>query len=188
MNDETLSRLRPVDGSPAAIHAALAAVRTEQAAAMQRAADAAECRTALLLTGTTAAIRDAEEAIRTAELDALQCLAIEVALKGKLVAASATEAGERRAAQVRDAAAKVEAFNVWFIRKHTKHAAALAVGLELEHAAIRAREGLRSDGVIPDLPPLVRAHVGSDARGLGFLTRLPAAEAGTEPFWWPGRG
>jgi hypothetical protein len=185
MDAKTLSRIRPADDSASAIRAAIAVVAQERSASEQRMADHAARRTDLLLSGSTAEIRAAEEAIRDAETDVARLDAIGAPLAAQLADAVAREAGDERTEQVRTATAKIEAFNSWFAESYAKHAKALAEGLELELAAQRALNALRSPVLPHGLPEMVRAHVGQDTRGLGFLVRLPAAAAGQPPFWWP---
>jgi hypothetical protein len=184
---KTLARLRPADDSARAIRIAIDAVKHERTTAEQRMVDYAARRTDLLLNGSTAEIRAAEEAIRDAETDLARLDAISPALSSQLAEAVAREAGDAQAEQVRASVAKIERFNSWFAESYAKHAAALAEGLELEREAERARTALRNTTVaLPTgLPEMARAFVGSQARGLGFLVRLPAAAPAQQPFWWP---
>lgn len=188
MDAKTLAKLRPADGTPVAIRAAIDAVKQERAAAEQRLVNATARRASLLLEGSTAEIRAAEESARDAETDIARLDVMAPALATQLADAVAREAGDERAEQVRAAAAAVTKFNAWFETGYPVHAAALAEGLELERQALRAREALRNPNthtLTAELPEPARAFVGADGRGLGFLVRLPAAAAGQPAFWWP---
>jgi hypothetical protein len=181
-------RLRPTDDSATAIRTALILIRAEREAMQQRLEEQTTRRTSLLLTGTNGEIRAAEEAVRDAELDLSRLTLMADALVPQLADAVAREAGDTRAQQVRDAAAAIARFNDWFTVSYAQHAAALAEGLELERTAHRAVTALRDpqNFTFPAaLPEMARAHVGCDARALGFLVRLPAAAPGQQPFWWP---
>jgi hypothetical protein len=188
MDAATLKRVRPAADTAAAIRASLNLVAEERRSAEQRLAECSAARSTLLLDGTAAQIRDADTAIRDAQTDLQQFDAMLPELRRRLADAVAREAGDARAEQVRDAATKIEAFNAWFAENYAKHAAALAEGLELERLAWRAVDILRhplTRAPVATLPPITLAHVGCDARSLGFLARLPAAVPGQEPFWWP---
>jgi hypothetical protein len=188
MDAKMMTRLRPIDTSAAAIRTALAMVEAERAATQQRLDEQIARRSGLLLTGTNGEIRSAEEAVRDAELDLVRLPLMADALKQQLAEAAAREAGDVRAQRVREAEAKVIAFNEWFATNYAAHAAAIQQGLELEQAATFAINALRDPNTRAldvALPAMSRAFVGSDARGLGFLVRLPATEPGGECPWWP---
>jgi hypothetical protein len=162
-------------------------LRNEHAAITQRMADEAAGRPDLLLSGTPAAIRAAEQAKRDDDLNLSRLDALAAELSKRLTEAAAIEAGAARAEQVRDAAAKILKFNHWLATVYTPHALAIAEGVEMERQAWRAIEALRdpaTKATSADLPALSRAYVNRDARGLGFLTRLPAAAPGS-PIVWP---
>jgi hypothetical protein len=188
MTDISITNLRPKNATAGALREALALVRDERAAARQRLAEETERLPGLLLTATNAAVRSAEQAIRDDDLNVSRLNALEAELSRKLTETAAIEAGERRAQQVRDAAAKIEAFNSWLATDYTKHAEAIAAGCELERQASRAIDALRNPttrAVPDDLPDLARGWVGpTQSRGFGFLCRLPAAAPGT-PIVWP---
>lgn len=182
-----LATLRPKSVTVADIRAALALIQEERAAVKQRMADEAERWPALLLVGSAAAIRAAEQSKKDDEINAIRLDALAAELSKRLTEAAAIEAGAARAEQVRDAAAKILKFNNWLATVYTPHALAIAEGVEMERQAWRAIEALRdpaTKATSADLPALSRAYVNRDARGLGFLTRLPAAAPGS-PIVWP---
>ena len=187
MDTKTMTRLRPTDDSAAAIRTALDLIQAEREATQKRMEEQTERRTALLLTGTNGEIRAAEESVRDAELDLSRLTLMADALVPQLAEAVAREAEDTRAQQVRDAAAAAEKFNKWFATSYTAAAEQIRHGLELERAAIRKIEALRrSDGGIPTESPATHPRAcWLRCAWLGFLTRLPAATAGQEPFWWP---
>ena len=188
MDSATLAKLRPIDESADAIRTAIAAVSDERAAATHRAGALTAERTKLLLTATTSAIAKAEAAIREAMVDKEQLDAMSTALAPLLAAAEEREADAAHAELVREAAEATEKFNEWLATEYAPHAAAIAAGIALERQATQLRERLRDPrtGAMPEgLPALAAAHVGSDARSLTFLVRLPSATPGTPPPAWP---
>ncbi len=185
MGDDLLTRLRPADGSVAAIRTALAAAKEEQTVAATRIAELATRRKEMLLTASSAELRAVEDAERDAGRDAERLDAFVEALDAELGVASAAEATqdfERRFACAADA---ITRFNVWMSKHYEKHARALVEGVELEGAALAAINGLRRhDRTIPaGLPPRALAYVGREGRTLSALLRLPAATPG-EPLFW----
>jgi Arc/MetJ-type ribon-helix-helix transcriptional regulator len=186
MDAPQLKRLRPSANTSAAIRAALDLIADERLACEQRLAATTAARAGLMVEGATAQIRDADAAIRDAQTELQQFDAMAGELRRRLTDAVATEAGAAREMQVRDAVAKIEAFNTWFATVYTEHALAIAAGVDLERQAWRAILALRdptTNAVPEDLPPLSRAYVNRDARGLGFLTRLPSAQPGPAIVW-----
>jgi hypothetical protein len=187
MTDVVIESLRPKGHTAAAIREAMALLRNEHAAITQRMSDEAARWADLLLSGTPSAIKGAEKARLDDELNLKRLDALAAELSKRLTEAAAIEAGAARAEQVRDAAAKIEAFNLAFRTQYEAHARAIAEIVELERLAWRAIEALRDPATrapSADLPALSRAYVNRDARGLGFLVRLPAAEPGA-PIVWP---
>jgi len=188
LDQKGLARLRPNDTTASAIRSAIITAKAEREAAQQHLAERQASQQQTLLAGSVAAIRANEDSIRDAEIHLMRLGALIAGLERELAEAVAREAGEVRAQQVRDATEAIEAFNSWLAANYATHAAALAGGLELEQRAWKLREELRdprSKMMLADLPAITMAHVGSDARSLGFLVRLPAAECGAPPFWWP---
>jgi len=186
MDTATLKRVRPAAGTAAAIRASLDLVAEERRGAERRLAECAAARSGLLLEGTATQIREADVAIRDAQTDLQQFDAMAEELRRRLTEAAAREAGEARAQQVRDAAAKIEAFNTWMATVYTEHGRAIAEGVEIERLALRAIDALRDPvtrGPTAELPVLSKAYVNNDGRGLGFLTRLPAAQPGPAIVW-----
>lgn len=190
MNDDLLTRLRPVDASAGAIRAALDAVRTEREAAAARIRELDGKRAASLLTATAADLRAMEEAARDAELDMPRLDAMADALTTELktsIEADRAREAERRVAAARDAILK---FNGWMGKSYLKHARALAEGIELERAALAATEAAKTrspevpSGTVPsELPAIMRAYVGREGRSLSAYLRLPGAAPG-EPLFW----
>ena len=188
MDSATLAKLRPADDTAAAIRTALDAVDAERSAVVHRMADLAAERGRLLLVGTTAAITKTEAAIRDAATDLEQLDAIEAALRRLLIEAEEQAASVAFSQRIAEAAAATQAFNDWFTSAYPGLASAIAAGIALEVQAVRLREALRDrrTGHMPEgLPALAAAHVGSDARSLTFLVRLPSATPGTPPPAWP---
>jgi hypothetical protein len=187
MTDLSLQSLRPKTATASAYRDALALLRDERAAVRQRIADETERLPGLLLTSTNAAVRSAEQAIRDDELNLSRLDTLEVELSRKLTDAIAEEAAAAHGEKVREACAKIAAFNEWMATVYTEHAVAIAAGVELERLALRAIEGLRNPMTrtyAADLPPISRAFVRNDARTLASMTRLPAAKPG-QPIVWP---
>jgi hypothetical protein len=181
-----LKKLRPTDNAASAIRAAIDAVKRERAAAEQRLADATAKRAVLLLSGSNGDIRGAEEAARDAELDLARLDVIGAPLAAQLSEAIARERDGALAERVRQAIDAIETYNDWLATQYEGHARGIAVGIELERAALRAREAFRdpmTKMVTAKLPPIANAFVGSTARSLTFLTRLPAAEPGPAIAW-----
>ncbi len=186
VTDFSLQNLRPKNATAAAFRDALALLRDERAAAQNRLADEAERRPGLLLTGTVIQLRAAETAVRDDQLTLERLAALEVELSNKLTEATIAEAAAAHGEKVRAAIAKIETFNAEFGARYLPAAHEIAALVEMEEAAWRAREGLRDPATkaLPDqLPEMARAYVGRDGRGLGFLTRLPAAEPGPGIVW-----
>jgi hypothetical protein len=186
MDNKALARLRPAADTPEAIQAATEAVRQEEAAAQTRLITAKAKRDVLLATGTNAEVRAAEEAARDAELDLERLKAIAGQLSAQLTDSVAAEHGRALAEQIRQAEEAILAFNEWFSTEYEPHARAIAVGVELERKALRAREALRNQqtkALSVRLPPIALAWVGTQSRSLSFLTRLPAAECGAPIVW-----
>lgn len=180
MTDLAIANFRPKNATAAAFRDTLVLLRDERAGVRQRLSDATESHPSLLLTATTAAIRAAEQAMKDDELNLRRLDALEGELSRKLAEAEEREAADAMAEKICAAAAKIEAFNEWLATLYAPAAAAIQEGLELEQAAWTAKRGLPLDA----LPEISRAYVGTEARGLGFLVRLPGA-AGHDPFWWP---
>ncbi len=185
MTDSSLQNLRPKNATAAAFRDALALLRDERAAAQNRLADEAERRPGLLLTGTVIQLRAAETAVRDDELELERLAALEVELSRKLNEATIAEAAVRHGEKVRVAIDAIETFNAEFGARYLPAAAEIASLVALEDAAGRAREALRDPATraLPELPEMAKAFVGRDGRGLGFLTRLPAAEPGPGIVW-----
>jgi hypothetical protein len=185
--DLDLKRLRPKLATAASIRAALDAVRAEQSTVRQRVEEDTARLPGMFLTATAAEIRALEQSLVDDDRNLARLAALDAELQRQLTEAAAIEAGEARAQQVRDAAAKIEAFNTWMQTQLEAHGRAIAAGVELERLALRAIEALRdptTNAVYAELPPIARAFVRNDARSLGFLTRIPAASPGA-PFVWP---
>jgi hypothetical protein len=186
MDAKTLERLRPTDGSSAAVRAALAQIRSERESTQQRLTDQVARTAELLLTGTNTQIRAAEDATRDAELDLVRLGVMAEKLERQHDAALNREAGEVREHRIREAAAAIEAWNLWFEKEYEGHAKALAQGLQLERDAIRLVDALRVNHVVPHgLPRRAQGHVGKTMRDVGFFVRLPAVSADKPCLWWP---
>lgn len=186
MSTDVIQRHRPKDSSSSAIRQALANLAAERTALEQTIADETARRPALLMTGTDKQIAAAEAAAQSARLNIERVDVLVQDLHKRLVDAIAEEAGAARAQQVRDAAEKIQKFNDWLASEYRAHAEAIAAGVALERAAVQAIKGLTGPmGLTTSaLPPLSRAFVNRDARGLGFLTRLPSPQPGP-PIVWP---
>jgi hypothetical protein len=185
---DALARVRPKGSTTTDLHNALIVLGTERAAAEQRHRDAMQARAGLLLTGSTPELKAAEESIREAELDVMRLDAMRPELQRMLTDATAREQAAAREAQFREAADLIEKFNAWVAAEYVKHAKALARGMAMERDALAAIAALRSPttAALPEgLPALARAHVRSSAQAFGFLVRLPSAEPGSAPHWWP---
>jgi hypothetical protein len=185
MTDLSLQNLRPKNATPAAIRAALAMLRDERAAARRRLAEEAERRPGLLCSATLIQIRAAEQAMRDDELNIERLDSLEAELSLKLTEATVEEAATAHGEKVRAAITAIEKFNLEFRARYLPAAAEIAALVALEEGAWRAREALRDPATraLPELPEMVKAFVGRDGRGLGFLTRLPAAEPGPGIVW-----
>jgi hypothetical protein len=185
MDDITLQRLRPEATTTAAIAEAMVRVTDETFKMQGRLEELRAERPALLLSGTTAALRQHSAAISESEsdLEQLQAIGKELDRQYKL-AADAEAAGERQK-QFEAAASAIEASNAWFKRNYLRHARALAEGLQLEQNALNLVQALQRDrrGVPAGLPQMARAFVGSEGRSFSYLTKLPGAEPGQAIHW-----
>jgi hypothetical protein len=186
MDAATLKRIRPAADTTAAIRASIDLVAEERREAERRLAENSAQQASLMLIGTAAEIRAAETFTRDAQVEIQQFDLLAAELKRRLAEAAAVEAGLRRAQQVREATALIETFNRWMATSYTPAALIIAEGVEFERLALRAIEGLRDPVTrthAADLPPISRAFVRNDARGLASLVRLPAATPGPAIVW-----
>lgn len=119
-------------------------------------------------------LRENAQAIADCETDLQQLEAIGGELDKQHARAKDAEAAGELEKRFLEAAAAIERSNEFFERNYTKHARAIAAGLELEQRARSLVEALGRDtrgravSVPPGLPAMARAFVGSEARNFAF--------------------